>query len=269
MNRKILNLDGTPFLDFEQAAKMRDLLLQENPGQAYRVELFDADNAGMGFVVERQMNESTMDSLRLSPDSTGSIHSMSNPDSHQGSVNENDVRRHQDELIAQPEDGVQPKTYHPALRTYLLYLPLILAGLLVMLFATEIWVAVFQTLGISQLPNWMNGHVLISGLQFLAGIWVFWLVSGVLLNYYGTALIVDEHGVTLKKGIIARDVINVRFNEIRTIGLKQGILERLLGIGSLEFASSGTDDMDIRFFNIVNPGRVKAEIEDIIRQYRH
>ena len=34
----------------------------------------------------------------------------------------------------------------------------------------------------------------------------------------------------------------------------------------LEFASSGTDDVDIRFINIANPAGVKAEIETIFEQ---
>ena len=45
-----------------------------------------------------------------------------------------------------------------------------------------------------------------------------------------------------------------------------GILDRLLNIGILEFTSSGTGEVDIRFFNIANPTGIKADIEAIIEQ---
>lgn len=51
-----------------------------------------------------------------------------------------------------------------------------------------------------------------------------------------------------------------------TVGLRQGLLDRLLNIGILEFAASGTDDVDIRFINIADPTGVKAEIAVFIEQ---
>ena len=59
---------------------------------------------------------------------------------------------------------------------------------------------------------------------------------------------------------IAREFISIRFSEIKTIGVKQGILARLLNVGNLEFASSGSDGVDIIFTNIVNPGATKNHI---------
>lgn len=89
-----------------------------------------------------------------------------------------------------------------------------------------------------------------------AAILLFNLLS-MFYSYYSIVLIVDNEGVTLRKGIIAREFISIRFSEIKTIGVKQGILARLLNVGNLEFASSGSDGVDIIFTNIVNPGATK------------
>jgi membrane protein YdbS with pleckstrin-like domain len=260
--QRILNLNNKPFNNFEVAAKMRDILSQENPQQTYKVELYNPEDSGQGFVVERQ------DTAKRADES----HSQAAAPSAMQALNEQPAETvaHTAEHERQNSDKSQlaAHIYHPALRTYILHVPLILAALGVVIFTQEVWITVLSELGLKSLPTWIKGSALISGTRLIVGVWTVWLIVTILLNYYGTALVVDERGVTLKKGIITRDETNIRFNEIRTIGLKQGVLDRLLGIGMLEFASSGTDDMDIRFFNIPNPRGVKAEIEAIIKQYR-
>jgi len=272
MNTRIFNLNGKPFNNFEVAAKMRDLLSQENPQHSYRVELHDPEDSSKGFVVERQRQTVVEDTAKKTVDDSDKpgIEKPSAQDDQQVSFG----RKKRNEAVNEAGGGedhetVVRKVYHPALRTYLLHIPLIAAGLWILIFTEEVWITVLSQLGLKSLPAWINGSALVSGTRLLVGVWTAWLIVSILLNFYGTALVVDEQGVTLKKGIITRDETNVRFDEIRTIGLKQGILDRLLNIGMLEFASSGTDEMDIRFFNIPNPQGVKKEIEAIIRQYRN
>ncbi len=227
----IFNLDQQPFESFDSAAKMRDLLTKESDHQ-YRVGLFEPGNEAAGFVIIRSLQES-VNQADYPTNTTGTIKS---------------------------------KTYHPALRTYLLYCPLVVGSLVLMLFAVELWGVVLSIIDIKGLPVWIDGGVLVNSTQMIGSVCIIWIMSAVLINYYGTALLIDSHGLTFKKGILTRDVTHIRFSEIRTIGLRQGLLDRLLNIGILEFASSGTDDVDIRFINIANPTGVKAEIEAIIEQ---
>jgi uncharacterized membrane protein YdbT with pleckstrin-like domain len=257
----LLSLDNKPFPSFEQAARMRDLLTQEEHSgrYQYQVALFDHSDAAAGFVVIRKQHTPA-----VTPENRDKT-DLADTAQDSGSTTQNANKRHHSHQPANP-NIIPTRVYRMALRTYLLSLPLIVAGLAMMALARDIWIGIFTALGLNSLPQWIDGQLLISGTQFLAGLWVVWLLAGILLNYYGTALIVDNHGVTLKKGIITRDETHVRFNEIRTIGLRQGILDRLLGIGILEFASSGTDGVDIRFFNLANPVRIKSEIEDIIHR---
>ena len=227
----IFNLDQQPFDSFDSAAKMRDLLIKES-GHLYRVDLFEPGNEAAGFIIIRSLQESG-NQADYPTNTTGTIKS---------------------------------KTYHPALRTYLLYFPLAVAALVLVLFAVELWVVVLSKLEIKGLPVWIDGGLLVNSTQMIGSVCVIWILSAVLINYYGTALVIGSHGLTLKQGILTRDVTHIRFSEIRTLGLRQGLLDRLLNIGILEFAFSGTDDVDIRFINIANPTGVKAVIEAIIEQ---
>ncbi|MBE0436807.1 MAG: PH domain-containing protein [Methylomicrobium sp.] len=240
MNRQaILNLDGKPFERMETAEQMRDLLNRESAhfqeGNRYRVDETADDNTIPKFVVVRSR------SAQPKPRSVRDV-----------------VEDHADE-----QSGAT-KIYHPALRVYLFSLPWFLASTAMYLFAKQLWVFVLTAMGVTRLPAWIDASLLIDATGWIGLIWLAWMVIGVLLAYYGTTLTVDERGITYQRGILVRDVTHVRFNEIRRVGLRQGLLDRLLNTGILEFASSGTDDVDIRFIGISNPARVRAEIEERI-----
>ena len=244
----ILNLDQQPFESFDMAAKMRDLLINESVHQ-YRVDLFEIDNESAGFVIIRTQKEQRLSNNERDLEGDSCLEKQTVQQSPFSS-----------------SKRVDNKTYHPALRTYLLYFPLAVGALFLVLFAVELWVVFLSILDIKGLPVWIDGGVLVNLTKMAGSILIIWISSTVLINYYGTALVIDSHGLTLKQGIVTRDVTHIRFSEIRTIGLRQGLLDRLLNIGILEFASSGTDDVDIRFINIANPTGVKAKIETIIEQ---
>lgn len=253
--QKIYNLDEKPFENFEQAAQMRDLLMGQS-NHYFRVELFDSDDSPSGFVVVKTLNIQDHSSHGLSneldkgtPEDTVKIADQTKGD-----------------LLSDTEAIY--KIYHPALRTYFLRIPLLLVGFVMVIFALELWVLFLSFLGLGGLPKGISPDLLVNGTQMLGSVLILWLMSGALLNFYGTKLIVDHRGITFNQGILSRDETNVRFSEIRTIGLRQGIFDRLLNIGILEFASSGTDDVDIRFINMPNPAGVKAEIETLIERFR-
>ncbi len=230
----IFNLNQQPFDSFDSAAKMRDVLIKETEHR-YQVELFEAGNEEAGFVIKRTPQQ-CMDDTSYPTNTT------------------------------KKTGTITTKIYHPALASYLLYFPLAIFSVLPTLFSVELWSVVLSILDIKSLPVWIDAGLLIHSTQIIGAAGVSWIVSAVLINYYSTSLRIDSHGLTFKKGILTRDVTHIRFAEIRTVGLRQGLLDRLLNIGILEFAASGTDDVDIRFINIADPTGVKAEIAVFIEQ---
>ena len=186
----ILNLDQQPFESFDMAAKMRDLLINESVHQ-YRVDLLETGNESASFVIIRTQKEQ-----RLS---------------------NNDRDRESDSCLKKQTDqqtssmGDINKTYHPALRTYLLYCPLAVGALVLVLFAVELWGVVFSILDIKDLPVWIDGGVLVNTTQMIGSVCDIWILLAVLINYYGTALLIGSHGLTFKKGILTRDVTPYTF----------------------------------------------------------
>ena len=240
----IFNLNRMPFLDFDSAARMRDLLTKES-GKFYRVEQYEREIDDMtGFVVVR--NDTPPCYISQGTDQLIDENITNSVDEIESGVANSNV--------------IDVRKYRPALRSYFMYFPIFFACLFLLIFSYETWSLVLSIIGVDVSSSVVNMGILVQISQALATAILLFNLLSMLYSYYSIVLIVDNEGVSLRKGIIAREFISIRFSEIKTIGVKQGILARLLNVGNLEFASSGSDGVDIIFTNIVNPGATKNHI---------
>lgn len=79
----------------------------------------------------------------------------------------------------------------------------------------------------------------------------------------------DTKKIEAHKGIIARKLNTIRLKDLRSVNLKQGIIQRLLNTGNLEFSSAGGGGVEVTFKGIVSPKKVKDEIEDLRESVVH
>lgn len=75
---------------------------------------------------------------------------------------------------------------------------------------------------------------------------------------------VTNKRLIVRRGIIARHVDEVEIAHIRSVNIRQGLWQRLLGYGHLLVGTSGTGGIEIVMQNIANPGGVR----DVIRGQR-
>jgi membrane protein YdbS with pleckstrin-like domain len=94
---------------------------------------------------------------------------------------------------------------------------------------------------------------LICGLRFLL-VW---------LRYRRVALIVTDKRTILRFGLLSRYLKEIRHSDVRMLVVKQGFLQRLLGVGQLDVASAASDETDIRIAAIPNPDRIKQTIDSL------
>jgi tetratricopeptide (TPR) repeat protein len=88
-------------------------------------------------------------------------------------------------------------------------------------------------------------------------------------SYYARKLFIEDEFVLSKRGIIAQDHIQIRYVDIKTVGIRQTIIERLLGIGTLHLASAGTNgEVDIIFNNLISPAYMRTRIQKLIEKTR-
>ena len=107
------------------------------------------------------------------------------------------------------------------------------------------------------------GAYIIGGLLVLAYglglIIIFWA----LLDKKSKVFTVTNKRVKSKKGILARTTREVALQDIRSINLKQSIIERLYGLGTIEVGSAGTAGIEVSFNGIVQAPKIKNTITEL------
>ncbi len=78
-----------------------------------------------------------------------------------------------------------------------------------------------------------------------------------------TEYIVTEARVEVIAGFLRKSSFEVRVCDIRAINVRQSGLKGLLGIGTVEFASAGSDSIEVSFPNVRRPHRIKALVRQL------
>lgn len=124
-------------------------------------------------------------------------------------------------------------------------------------------------------PSWLNYYIL-----YIIGVALFVILSdagytqgGVLtlLFVVGLAAIfrlrylftITDDRVMQKVGLIARNTNEIKLRHIRGINVRQGIIERLLGIGTIEMSSAAGGGVEVIFKGIRDPHGVKERIRGL------
>lgn len=98
----------------------------------------------------------------------------------------------------------------------------------------------------------------------------FWLTILTFITLYVRILFVQHNEklflgktyVEAHRGIIARKRTRINLDHIRTVDVNQGVIDRLLKIGTIEMASAGTSESELVVGRILDPIRVR----DIVRK---
>ena len=137
------------------------------------------------------------------------------------------------------------KTYRPAWRSFYWHILAIIALLVLVAWATV------------KAPQ----NAWIKWLWIGYGIFVVLAFLDMFVKRLQTRFIVRPNEVALEKGIVSHDSIEIAFNSIRTIQVQQSFIQRILNVGSILVASSGTDNYEINARNILNPHYVRNSMQ--------
>ncbi|NOZ91890.1 PH domain-containing protein [bacterium 3DAC] len=74
-------------------------------------------------------------------------------------------------------------------------------------------------------------------------------------------VIIKDDKLVIVEGIISKHVREVFLRDIRTIDIRQNIIERIFGFGDVMIATSATSGYEIILENIGAPYKLKQEIE--------
>ncbi len=121
-------------------------------------------------------------------------------------------------------------------------------------------------------PSWLNYYLLYGiGLVFfaifsregeiLSAIFILLMAGGFAAVFrYRYLFVISEDRIIAQVGLIARNTTEMRIKHIRTMMIKQSVIERLLGIGTLVTISAAEGEAAVEFKGIRDPVGIKEKI---------
>ena len=76
-----------------------------------------------------------------------------------------------------------------------------------------------------------------------------------------TVYTITDRRLNIKVGIISRKVQETRLQRVQNVNFNQGVYERLMQIGDVEFTTAGTDESNFVFAGVAQPEQVVQEVE--------
>jgi Bacterial PH domain len=248
----IYNLDGLPFRNEGMALRMRDLLSGET-GKSYQLLPYLEG----GFVLRLAVTENSYPASarpRTTPMPFGSEGIEAGTIQRQTQPSRPVVTTRGVDKVVELRQAVA--------RTNITALLLMALSVCFVVMADSLLLGVLDLINLhpGKLGAWLNRLD-----QGMTGFGAFLLVTlwlSFLWQRAGALYRVTDFGVEARLGIIAHQTVGLRFQDIRSMSIKQSLLDRLLNVGLLEFTSAGTDGDPVRFDRIANPAKVLQIVKD-------
>jgi uncharacterized membrane protein YdbT with pleckstrin-like domain len=111
---------------------------------------------------------------------------------------------------------------------------------------------------------WVTGAVLIVFLVVLA--WGF-------VRRLATTYTITNRRLTIRSGLLSRELHECRLERVQNVNSRQRLLERMLGVGTVDFDTAAGAAYDFSFRGVDDPGRivrtVNAALEDLGLTHPH
>lgn len=89
------------------------------------------------------------------------------------------------------------------------------------------------------------------------------LVVGYLRRMF-TKYLITNRRLRITRGIVRRHVQETRLDRVQNVNYHQGVFDRLLRVGTVDFDTAGTDDADFRFEWVNGPEAVVRAVDNAL-----
>ncbi len=82
-----------------------------------------------------------------------------------------------------------------------------------------------------------------------------------LVKRIATVYTITDRRLNIKRGIIARKVQETRIQRVQNVNFNQGVYERVMQIGNVEFTTAGTEESNFVFAGVGQPEQVVENVD--------
>jgi uncharacterized membrane protein YdbT with pleckstrin-like domain len=88
------------------------------------------------------------------------------------------------------------------------------------------------------------------------------------LRRVSTKYLITTQRLRISRGIVRRHVQETRLERVQNVNYNQSVLDRMLGVGTVDFDTAGTDDSEFRFDWVDGPEQVVRAVDQAVEEAR-
>jgi uncharacterized membrane protein YdbT with pleckstrin-like domain len=81
-----------------------------------------------------------------------------------------------------------------------------------------------------------------------------------------TKYLITTRRLRITRGIIRRNVQETRLDRVQNVNYQQSVVDRVFGVGTVDFDTAGTDDSEFKFEWVNGPEAVVRSVDEAIAQ---
>jgi uncharacterized membrane protein YdbT with pleckstrin-like domain len=86
------------------------------------------------------------------------------------------------------------------------------------------------------------------------------------LRRVSTKYLITTQRLRISRGIVRRSVQETRLDRVQNVNYEQSVLDRVFGVGNVDFDTAGTDDSEFRFEWVNGPEKVVRAVDEAIHE---
>lgn len=98
-----------------------------------------------------------------------------------------------------------------------------------------------------------------------AGVFAIVLVVGYVRRLF-TTYTISNHRLHIRRGIVSRKEQQTQISRVQNVNTNQGVIERLLQIGTVDFDTAAGGDFDFKFAGVADPHEVVEAVHRVQRE---
>jgi membrane protein YdbS with pleckstrin-like domain len=113
-----------------------------------------------------------------------------------------------------------------------------------------------------------------AGVDLPISVWWLWLISLLLIalvvlggwiQRIGTQYTITNERINIRHGLLSRSDHSTSYERLQNVSTRQSPLERMLGVGSVDFDTAASDDFEFAFLGIDDPAKLQKLISELQR----
>ena len=80
-----------------------------------------------------------------------------------------------------------------------------------------------------------------------------------------TTYTITDQRLTIERGLMTRELYETRLERVQNVSLRQSLLERVLGVGTVDFDTAGGAGFDFSFRGVSEPRRIVRTVDRALR----